>query len=185
MRHQCSARSILLAATCGAACDGWALPPIRVSCQIQRERRRVVLDQLRTVDVERLGGRLGRVSADRFDYVLALCQEIVRAIRRGLRRGQARVPGARAGQAPGWDAAGAGENGSILARTAHGGPSEHAVTARLFEGRPVLTARASQRSAAVLPGRSGTGRGADSFCFRIYALTPRPRAQARSVPAAC
>jgi hypothetical protein len=25
----------------------------------------------------------------------------------------------------------------------------------------------SQRSAAVLPGRSGTGRGADSFCFRI------------------
>ena len=34
-------------------------------------------------------------------------------------------------------------------------------------GRPVLRAQARQRLAAVLPGRSGTGRGADSFCVRI------------------
>jgi hypothetical protein len=32
---------------------------------------------------------------------------------------------------------------------------------------PTSRASARQRSAAVLPGRSGTGRGADSFCFRI------------------
>ena len=48
-----------------------------------------------------------------------------------------------------------------------------------------LRSSAAERLAAVLPGRSGTGRGADSFCFRISVLTPRPRAQARSVPAAC
>jgi hypothetical protein len=29
------------------------------------------------------------------------------------------------------------------------------------------------------------GAAPTAFCFRIYAFTPRPRAQARSVPAAC
>jgi hypothetical protein len=38
---------------------------------------------------------------------------------------------------------------------------------RRVERRPVLTPCARQRLAAVLPGRSGTGRGADSFFFRI------------------
>jgi hypothetical protein len=47
-----------------------------------------------------------------------------------------------------------------------GRPRLETLGRRRAESRSALTACARQRLAAVLPGRSGTGRGADSFCFR-------------------
>lgn len=50
--------------------------PFRVSCQFESKRGHIVLDQLRTVDVERLVHRMGKVTAPTLDKVLALLQEM-------------------------------------------------------------------------------------------------------------
>lgn len=50
--------------------------PWRVSCRFQSRAGFVALDQLRTVDVERLVRRLGRLTAPRVSEVLARLQEM-------------------------------------------------------------------------------------------------------------
>lgn len=50
--------------------------PFRVACKFEGKNGFVVLDQLRTVDRERLTRRLGRLSAPAFEKVLALLQEM-------------------------------------------------------------------------------------------------------------
>lgn len=50
--------------------------PFRVSCQFEGKREHIVLDQLRTVDVERLVRRIGKVTTPTLDKVLALLQEM-------------------------------------------------------------------------------------------------------------
>jgi len=50
--------------------------PFRVACQFEGRRGHIVLDQLRTVDVERLIRRLGKVAAPTLDKVLVLLQEM-------------------------------------------------------------------------------------------------------------
>ncbi|MGH9147378.1 MAG: type II toxin-antitoxin system PemK/MazF family toxin [Vicinamibacterales bacterium] len=50
--------------------------PWRVDCQFQRRRGFVALDQLRTIDTERLVKRLGRLSPDTVSTVLRGLQEM-------------------------------------------------------------------------------------------------------------
>jgi len=50
--------------------------PFRVSCQFENRRGQIVLDQLRTVDRERLIRRLGKLSAPTLEKVLELLQEM-------------------------------------------------------------------------------------------------------------
>ena len=50
--------------------------PSRVPCQFEDKEGRVVLDQLRTVDVERLVKRLGRLSAVSMADTLRCLQEM-------------------------------------------------------------------------------------------------------------
>jgi mRNA interferase MazF len=50
--------------------------PTRVACQFQGKRGQVVLDQLRTVDKRRLVRRLGRLSPDTQERVLAALAEL-------------------------------------------------------------------------------------------------------------
>lgn len=50
--------------------------PFRAPCLFERKQGFVVLDQLRTVDRERLVRRLGRLPAAAFDQVLKLLQEM-------------------------------------------------------------------------------------------------------------
>lgn len=50
--------------------------PWRVPCRFQRRAGFVVLDQLRTVDAERLVRRLGRLSAETLTAVLRALQEM-------------------------------------------------------------------------------------------------------------
>ena len=50
--------------------------PFRVSCKFDGTSGFVVLDQLRTVDRDRLVRRLGRLHGPTFDKVLALLQEM-------------------------------------------------------------------------------------------------------------
>jgi mRNA interferase MazF len=51
--------------------------PWRVPCRFQRRSGFVALDQLRTVDAERLVRRLGRLEADSITTVLQRLQEMV------------------------------------------------------------------------------------------------------------
>ena len=50
--------------------------PWRIACQFQRRSGFVALDQLRTVDHERLIKRLGRISVDAMAEVLKRLQEL-------------------------------------------------------------------------------------------------------------
>ncbi len=50
--------------------------PFRVPCRFARSRGQVVIDQLRTVDCERLVRRLGRLSRSTFEQVLGTLQEM-------------------------------------------------------------------------------------------------------------
>jgi len=50
--------------------------PFRVACQFEGKRGHIVLDQLRTVDVDRLVRRMGKITAPTLDKVLALLQEM-------------------------------------------------------------------------------------------------------------
>jgi mRNA interferase MazF len=50
--------------------------PWRVACRFQRRSGFVVLDQLRTVDGERLGRRLGRLAPDTLEQVLTTLREM-------------------------------------------------------------------------------------------------------------
>ena len=50
--------------------------PFRLPCQFRGRTGHVVLDQLRTVDRERLVHRLGRLSSSTLDKALAILQEM-------------------------------------------------------------------------------------------------------------
>lgn len=50
--------------------------PFRVPCKFEGKSGFVVLDQLRTIDRERLAKRLGRLSPSTFEKVLSLLQEM-------------------------------------------------------------------------------------------------------------
>ena len=50
--------------------------PFRVGCRFQQKAGHVVLDQLRTVDTERLVRRLGALTPTKVDQVLARLQEM-------------------------------------------------------------------------------------------------------------
>ena len=50
--------------------------PFRVSCRFQNRSGHVVLDQIRTVDRERLVRRLGRLSAPAIERSLSILQEM-------------------------------------------------------------------------------------------------------------
>ena len=50
--------------------------PFRVSCRFQNSSGHVVLDQIRTVDRERLVRRLGRLSAPAIERSLSILQEM-------------------------------------------------------------------------------------------------------------
>ena len=50
--------------------------PFRLQCRFQRRAGYVVLDQIRTVDRDRLGRRLGRLSPATIDRVLHVLQEM-------------------------------------------------------------------------------------------------------------
>lgn len=50
--------------------------PFRVACKFEGTQGHVVLDQLRTVDRERLVRRLGKLSPSAFEKVLAVLQEM-------------------------------------------------------------------------------------------------------------
>jgi mRNA interferase MazF len=50
--------------------------PFRVPCKFEGKHGFVVLDQLRTVDRERLARRLGKLSSPAFEKVLSLLQEM-------------------------------------------------------------------------------------------------------------
>jgi len=50
--------------------------PTRVSCRFQGKNGQIVLDQLRTVDKSRLIRRLGRITPQTQDQVLALLAEM-------------------------------------------------------------------------------------------------------------
>ena len=50
--------------------------PWRIRCKFQRRSGHVVLDQLRTVDCERLVKRVGALSADAITHVLSGLQEM-------------------------------------------------------------------------------------------------------------
>jgi mRNA interferase MazF len=50
--------------------------PWRVPCRFQERHGRVALDQIRTVDVDRLVRRVGQLSSDTMNEVLATLQEM-------------------------------------------------------------------------------------------------------------
>ena len=50
--------------------------PFRVPCRFQRRAGYVVIDQIRTVDRERLASRLGKLSARTLERVLSILQEM-------------------------------------------------------------------------------------------------------------
>ena len=50
--------------------------PFRVSCQFRKRTGHVVLDQIRTVDRERLMRRLGRLSTNALEQTLGVLQEM-------------------------------------------------------------------------------------------------------------
>ena len=50
--------------------------PFRVPCRFERRAGYVVIDQIRTVDRERLVRRLGKVSPSSLGHVLAILQEM-------------------------------------------------------------------------------------------------------------
>src|SRR5205809_231872 len=50
--------------------------PFRVSCRFEAKQGYIVLDQLRTVDRERLVRRLGRIAAPTFEKVVSVLQEM-------------------------------------------------------------------------------------------------------------
>lgn len=50
--------------------------PFRVACRFENKKGQVVLDQLRTVDRERLIRNLGRLSPPTLERVLALLREM-------------------------------------------------------------------------------------------------------------
>jgi len=50
--------------------------PFRVPCRFQRRAGYVVIDQIRTVDRERLARRLGKLSPPTLERVLAILQEM-------------------------------------------------------------------------------------------------------------
>ena len=50
--------------------------PFRVPCRFENTAGFIVLDQLRTVDRERLARRLGKISDSTFEKVLAVLQEM-------------------------------------------------------------------------------------------------------------
>lgn len=50
--------------------------PFRVPCRFQRRAGYVVIDQIRTVDRERLTRRLGRLSPATLEHVLSILQEM-------------------------------------------------------------------------------------------------------------
>jgi mRNA interferase MazF len=50
--------------------------PFRVACRFENTAGHIVLDQLRTVDRERLIRRLGKIPDAAFDKVLAILQEM-------------------------------------------------------------------------------------------------------------
>lgn len=50
--------------------------PFRIPCRFQRRKGYVVLDQLRTVDSDRLVRRLGRISAPTFKRCLGVLREM-------------------------------------------------------------------------------------------------------------
>ncbi len=53
--------------------------PSRIACQFQRKNGQVVLDQIRTVDKQRLVKKLGRISPSTQTRVLAVLAEIFSA----------------------------------------------------------------------------------------------------------
>jgi mRNA interferase MazF len=50
--------------------------PFRVPCRFQRRSGHVVIDQIRTVDRERLVRRLGRLSPPTLQHILSVLQEM-------------------------------------------------------------------------------------------------------------
>jgi mRNA interferase MazF len=50
--------------------------PWRVPCRFRRRSGHVAMDQLRTVDAERLGKRLGRLDPETVSHVLGVLQEM-------------------------------------------------------------------------------------------------------------
>ncbi len=50
--------------------------PFRVPCRFEKKAGLVVLDQIRTVDRERLVRRLGRLAPEAFDKTLAVLQDM-------------------------------------------------------------------------------------------------------------
>ncbi|MGH7897290.1 MAG: type II toxin-antitoxin system PemK/MazF family toxin, partial [Candidatus Binatia bacterium] len=50
--------------------------PFRVPCRFSGKAGHVVLDQVRTVDQERLGRRLGRLASSTLSQILAALQEM-------------------------------------------------------------------------------------------------------------
>jgi mRNA interferase MazF len=50
--------------------------PFRVACTFQGRSGHIVLDQIRTVDLERLVRRLGRISSSRLGQALGILQEM-------------------------------------------------------------------------------------------------------------
>jgi mRNA interferase MazF len=50
--------------------------PFRVACRFQRKTGQVVLDQLRTIDTERLVRRLGRLPSEPLTLALATLREM-------------------------------------------------------------------------------------------------------------
>lgn len=50
--------------------------PFRIPCRFENKNGHVILDQIRTVDRERLVRRLGKLSPSTFDKALAVLQEM-------------------------------------------------------------------------------------------------------------
>lgn len=50
--------------------------PFRIPCRFQGRQGRIVLDQLRTVDQERLVRRLGQITPTALEHVLTVLQEM-------------------------------------------------------------------------------------------------------------
>jgi mRNA interferase MazF len=50
--------------------------PFRISCQFENRKGQVVIDQIRTIDRERLVRRLGRISETTLQSVLAVLREM-------------------------------------------------------------------------------------------------------------
>ena len=50
--------------------------PFRISCQFQGRAGHIVLDQIRTVDRERMVRKLGKLSSSTLEHVLTILQEM-------------------------------------------------------------------------------------------------------------